>query len=272
MLTTKNATCKKLISLLVFTCLSLSPFVYAEDDQGRRIMSDVDDRYRGDTWVMDVYLLLTDEDGNERERTLKMLGNMFGKDEKTLSYVLEPARLRGTGILTYDWADPERGNESWLYLPDLGRVTRLSTASRSDYFLGTDFTYGDLEGLEVEDFSYEVDENLSSENEVVVIATPRNRDIVDQYGYTKVQYWVDTERDVYTKAQYWLKNEGWIKYYSQFDFDQIDGVWVSAREQMIMTRNNQRVHSTVITRGDIQINSEVPDGTFTTNGLERAAQ
>ncbi|MDQ2078411.1 outer membrane lipoprotein-sorting protein [Marinimicrobium sp. ABcell2] len=269
MLTLKNTTRTAFITFLL---LVLSPNLSAEEDEGRRIMTDVDNRYRGDSWLMDAYLLLTDENGRERERSLRMLGKMFGEDERTLTYVRAPSRLRGTGILTYDWDDPSRSNESWLYLPDLGRVTRLTTGNRADYFLGSDFTYGDLEGLEVEDFDYEVDQEHSEGKEIVVIATPKNRGIVDKYGYTKIHYWVDTDKDVVTKAQYWLKNEGWIKYYSQFEFEQIDGVWLSSREQMIMTRNNRRVHSTVITRGDVQINLNIPDNTFTTNGLERAAE
>lgn len=266
-----NTHTNMLISLLLALLLAYSPGLYAEDEDGRRIMTDVDNRYRGDSWSMDVYLLLTDESGRERERSLRMLGKMFGDDERTLTYVRAPSRLRGTGILTYDWDDSARSNESWLYLPDLGRVTRLTTANRADYFLGSDFTYGDLEGREVEDFDYAIDQEQSSENETLVIATPKNRDIVDKYGYTRIKYWVDTEKDVYTRAQYWLKSEGWIKYYSQFDFEQIDGVWLSGREQMVMTRNNRRVHSTLITRGDVGINLDIPDSTFTTNGLERAA-
>lgn len=272
MLSIKSVACASLIALLILTGVALAPFVNADNDEGWRIMTDVDNRYRGDTWSMDLNLLLTDDSGGERERSLGMLGKMFGDDERTLTYVTSPSRLRGTGILTYDWGDPERSNESWLYLPDLGRVTRLTTANRSDYFLGTDFTYGDLEGLEVEDFEYEVAQELSSEQEAVVIAVPQNRGIVDKYGYTKIQYWVDTEKDVYTKAQYWLENEGWIKYYSQFDLEQVDGVWLSGREQMILTRNNRRVNATVITRGHVQINLDIPDNTFTTNGLERASE
>lgn len=271
-MTRKPGTAISLIALVMLAALSFHPEPRAEDDEGLRIMTDVDNRYRGDTWSMELFLLLTDENSRERERSLRMLGKMFGEDEKTLTYVQAPSRLRGTGILTYDWNDPARANESWLYLPDLGRVTRLTTANRSDYFLGTDFTYGDLEGLEVEDFYYEVDQALSNDKEVVVIAKPRTREIVDKYGYTRIQYWVDTEKDVYTKAQFWLKNEGWVKYYSQFDFEKIDGVWLSGREQMVMTRNNRRVHATVITRGKVDINIDIPDSTFTTNGLERAAE
>lgn len=258
--------------LIVGVTLMFPTFVCADQGEGRRLMTEVDNRYRGDSWNMDVNVRLTDGNDNERGRALRMLGKMYGQDEKTLTYVLEPSRIRGTGILTYDWSDPDRGNESWLYLPDLGRVTRLTTANRADYFLGTDFTYGDLEGLEVEDFDYEVNDELSEAGETVIIAEPKSRQVVDKYGYNKVQYWVDTEKHVYGKAKYWLKNDGWIKYYSQFDFRKVDGVWISDREQMVLTRNNERVNSTVITRDHVEINPDIPDSVFTTNGLERVAE
>ncbi|TGG93875.1 outer membrane lipoprotein-sorting protein [Natronospirillum operosum] len=263
-----------LVALMLLAGLLSLPIIAGADERGEgwRIMTDVDNRYRGDSWSMDMYILLTDENGRERERSLRMLGKMFGDDERTLTYVTSPSRLRGTGILTYDWDDRARSNESWLYLPDLGRVTRLTTSSRSDYFLGTDFTYGDLEGLDVEDFEYAIDRENSNDSETVVDAEPLDRDIIDKYGYTRIRYWVDTERDLVTRAQYWLQNEGWVKYYSQFDFEEIDGVWVSGREQMVLTRDNRRIHSTVITRGDVEINLDISDNTFTTGGLERAAE
>lgn len=263
---------KARFGLAVMASLMLLPTAYATGDEGHRIMSEVDNRYRGDAWDMTVYMLLVDENDRERERTLRMQGKMDGDDEKTVTYVLDPPRLRGTGILTYNWDDADRLNESWLYLPDLGRVTRLTTSNRSDYFLGSDFTYGDLEGLEVDDFEYEIDRDASTEDETVIVATPNNREIVDKYGYTQVQYWVDTDRHVFTRAQYWLKNEGWVKYYSQFDFENIDGVWLPGREQMILTRNNQRVNTTVISRGEVEINPDLHDDIFTTNGLQRAAE
>lgn len=50
----------------------------------------------------------------------------------------EPFDLKGVGGTFYRYIDPDRQDDSWLYLPQLRRVRRLSTAQRSDALFGQD--------------------------------------------------------------------------------------------------------------------------------------
>jgi hypothetical protein len=52
--------------------------------------------------------------------------------------VLEPFDLKGVGAIGYRYLDPGKSDDSWLYLPSLRRVRRLSTAQRSDALFGQD--------------------------------------------------------------------------------------------------------------------------------------
>jgi hypothetical protein len=52
--------------------------------------------------------------------------------------ILEPFDLKGVGALGYRYIDPARHDDSWLYLPAMRRVRRLSTAQRSDALFGQD--------------------------------------------------------------------------------------------------------------------------------------
>ena len=52
--------------------------------------------------------------------------------------VLEPFDLKGVGALGNRYIDPAKQDDSWLYLPSLRRVRRLSTAQRSDALFGQD--------------------------------------------------------------------------------------------------------------------------------------
>jgi hypothetical protein len=52
--------------------------------------------------------------------------------------ILEPFDLKGVGGLGYRYIDPGKQDDSWLYLPSLRRVRRLSTAQRSDALFGQD--------------------------------------------------------------------------------------------------------------------------------------
>jgi len=52
--------------------------------------------------------------------------------------ILEPFDLKGVGILSYRYLDPDKQDDTWLYLPSLRRVRRLSSAQRSDALFGQD--------------------------------------------------------------------------------------------------------------------------------------
>jgi hypothetical protein len=55
-----------------------------------------------------------------------------------LSPIVEPFDLKGVGGLTHRFVDPAKNDDTWLYLPSLRRVRRLSTAQRSDALFGQD--------------------------------------------------------------------------------------------------------------------------------------
>ncbi len=52
--------------------------------------------------------------------------------------IIEPFDLKGVGGLSYRYLDPKRYDDTWIYLPSLRRVRRLSTAQRSDALFGQD--------------------------------------------------------------------------------------------------------------------------------------
>ena len=50
----------------------------------------------------------------------------------------DPADLKGSGALNFRYVSPDVPDDSYLYLPELRKVRRLSMANRSDAFWGTD--------------------------------------------------------------------------------------------------------------------------------------
>ncbi len=52
--------------------------------------------------------------------------------------IIEPFDLKGTGFTFNRYLDHTRQDDSWLYLPQLRRVRRLSSAQRSDALFGQD--------------------------------------------------------------------------------------------------------------------------------------
>ncbi|MGE4608502.1 MAG: DUF1329 domain-containing protein [Myxococcota bacterium] len=80
-------------------------------------------------------------------------GDVFrGEKRKTASgpVVEAPFDARGIMLLTYRYKSSDKpqseakNDDTWVYVPTLRRVRRISTAQRTDAVAGTDFTFDDL--------------------------------------------------------------------------------------------------------------------------------
>ena len=67
-----------------------------------------------------------------------------------------PGDVKGTSYMSYNWESTSKEDDSWLYLPALQKVNRIASADRSGSFMGSDFTYSDIDGFELEDFNYKL--------------------------------------------------------------------------------------------------------------------
>ncbi len=52
--------------------------------------------------------------------------------------LIEPFDLKGVGVISYRYLSPERQDDTWLYVPVIRRVRRMSSAQRSDALFGQD--------------------------------------------------------------------------------------------------------------------------------------
>jgi hypothetical protein len=80
-------------------------------------------------------------------------GDLFAKDKRRAASgaeVTAPFDARGIKLLTYRYKTSHgpiaqaKNDDTWVYVPTLRRVRRISTAQRTDAISGTDFTLDDL--------------------------------------------------------------------------------------------------------------------------------
>ena len=115
------------LGMLVLTALVLTaalvvfgiPAARADDAQARSIMEKVDARDDGDNQTSDMEMILIDKNDKQRARTIKTFGKDKGEDKLKLMFFLEPADVKDTAFLTYDYDDPEKDDDQWMYLPAL---------------------------------------------------------------------------------------------------------------------------------------------------------
>jgi hypothetical protein len=68
--------------------------------------------------------------------------------KEALYPIIEPFDLKGTGFTFTRFKDHTRQDDTWLYLPQLRRVRRLSSAQRSDALFGQDTDADSYEGYQ----------------------------------------------------------------------------------------------------------------------------
>ena len=126
----------------------------AEELSARAIMDRVDARDDGDHSVQDLEMLLVDKRGGQRVRKLRGYGRDVGEDEQSIMFFLSPADVERTGFLTYDYDDPARDDDQWLYLPALSRTKRIASSDKSGSFMGSDFSYADMTERPLDAYRY----------------------------------------------------------------------------------------------------------------------
>lgn len=132
---------KKKISTILFMTSILILFVGiagGEDPDARFIMEKVDSRDDGDKSITDMQMRLIDKNGKERIRTIRSYSMDMGKDSYSLMFFLSPADVKNTGILTYDYDDPDKDDDQWLYLPALRKTKRIASSDKSGSFMGSE--------------------------------------------------------------------------------------------------------------------------------------
>ena len=256
--------------LFMFPASSLSAEYTAEE-----IMRIADERYVGDSSVSDITMVLIDRRDRQRIRNLKLYSKDYGMDTKTLSLFESPADIRGTAYLSFDWNESLRDDDSWLYLPALQRVKRLATSDTSDSFLGSDFTYADINGFEIDWYDYSfVNESEMVDGEecwvIEMIPKPEFKDRAEEAtGYAKMQSWISKEKLLQLRGQVWELRGNRIKFFTSSEVELIEDIWTVKRLQAITTRNDRQEHASVLQINSIDYNADVADDLLTTEAMQR---
>jgi hypothetical protein len=115
-------------------------------------------------------------------------GDLFSGEERKLAYGLEvwaPFDAKGISIINYRYKSTDgpraeaRNDDTWVYVPTLRRVRRISSAQRTDAVSGTDFTFDDFLGF----FGIPPQYEWQCLGESKLLATVNSR--VKAYPYTR---------------------------------------------------------------------------------------
>ena len=176
MIITNFAKLSVFIFLLIFSLTGVS-----YGSSALEIMTKVDARYTGDSAISDWRMILIDKKDRKRVREIEIYSKEYNDVDKSISFFKSPGDVKGTSYMSYNWESTSKEDDSWLYLPALQKVNRIASADRSGSFMGSDFTYSDIDGFELEDFNYKLvkDSDVVDGKDCWVIeSTPKNKNVI----------------------------------------------------------------------------------------------
>lgn len=242
----------------------------------REVMIEVDNRYTGDSSRADAQLVLIDNRERERVRDLQLYTLEEAGVSKAITFFRSPADVAGTAYLNHDY--DSQADDSWLFLPALKQVRRVAAGDRSGSFMGSDFTYSDINGTTIAWYDYRMlDRDASAGGAaawlIEAVAKPEFTDLVaDETGYDRSHLWIRKDNFVPVQSQIWVSRGNRVKYYSASDLVETDSIWTAMRQQMVTTRNGEREHSSVLRLSNIHYNEDNDPALFTTQAMQRGGQ
>ena len=263
-----------LSSLALLVAWTLPAPAATDDPVARAIMERVDARDDGDNQTAAMQMILIDKHGAERNRRISTFTKDKGADTLRLMFFVHPADVRDTGFLTWDYDDFSRDDDQWLCLPALKKTKRIASSDKSNAFMGSDLNYSDMTSRNLEDYDFSFYEKrkemaIDGKRVWVILAQPRNRDVIDETGYKQSLLFVRDDIDFVVRTIGWEKSGGYIKYMEVKKLEQIDGIWVATEMHVKKTLNKKAVHRTILRWTDIQFNQPLEADFFSTRQLEK---
>lgn len=207
-------------------------------------------------------MAITDKKGAIRSRSLEMYEKKNNDGTASFIEFNAPADVRGTRFLSLPAANGS--DEQRIYLPALKKARLIASSGKKGKFVGSDFSFYDMEDRDFEDYTYEYlrDEKLAERSCNVIRMTTKD----DAAPYSHAEAWVDvSDSFVYQLKLYDRKGGGHIKTLSVLETQTIDGCIIPVKVRMENVVDNT---STLLTLENVQVNKGIDDKTFSIQNLE----
>lgn len=218
-----------------------------------------------------VSMSIINEKGQKRQRKLAMATKLYdgGDTEKRVYRFLSPAEVKGTGVLVFDYES--KADDVWVYLPALRKTRRIVSSQRSKAFMGSEFSYADLNVPVLDEFTYKIvkEEKFGGEACWVIDATPKSKDTAESEGYSKKTYWVSKEKFAVRRGLFYDPEGKLLKELTTENVKLIDKEKKRYRPLRMEMVNKQNGRRSVFDTQKVAFAPDTDDAHFTTRSLER---
>lgn len=258
---------EKGITIAVFTGLFLLAFsvslASAAELTGEEIIKKARDRETPQTSYTKIKMTLINKKGGTRLREMLIWGKKFGKATRSVTRFLSPPDVRDTGFLYREV--PGGKDEQFVYLPSLQQARRIAVEERTSSFMGSDFTYQDMERREPEEDTH----TLLGEEDIKGNACYRIESKAkdpESSPYSKVIHWIRKDILVPVKADFYDRHDQLQKQLNVENLEKVEKYWISKKSVM---EDVQKKHKTVMEMVEIKFDQPIPDDHFTERFLQK---
>lgn len=244
----------------------------AEGLSGREIMEKVTITRKLDGSEATIKMNIFDEKGQVREREIASATKLYdsGKTEKRVYRFLAPADVQGTGILIFDYEN--KADDMWIFLPALRKTRRILSSQGSQSFMGSEFSYSDLNIPVLDDFTYSVGKDEAcggGDTCYVVEVLPKSKETAANDGYSKKTYWVSKSKFVVMRGLYYAQDGKLLKELLTRDVKLLDPKNKRYRSMRMEMTNKQNGRRSVFESSKMTFAPNTKDEYFTTTYIER---
>ena len=255
-------------NIIVFCFLSL-PWGLNAQITGREIMEKLDQvKTPMDIQTQLKMTLISLKGGKERRRSRELTS--FEKryedgqyDKKSLLIFSQPKEVKGSGFLTWD-KEGFKPDDQWLYLPALRKVKRIRYKEKGRSFMGTDFSYEDLSGRDINADDYKLigEGIIHGSNCNKVKANPKEKGA----SYSARILWVDKQNFLLKRVEFFNNKGILFKLLDIPDHVKNGEYWTAST--MIM-KNLNKAHRTELKVLKVDYDQGLKDNVFTESFMKR---
>jgi len=243
----------------------------AADDDAQRIAEAVANRAEGVALSRIIDMTLTSRRGRLENRTAEVHKNNDEEVRMTRITFLEPSKSRDVTFLSHDYHTASTSDERWMYLPSSRRVRRIPASQRGNSFLGTDFSYEDIQSelkfrLDDWNFQYagqELEDGLTRHR---LQGTPIDERTARELGYGAFTATIDEQSWMPVAIDFVDRRDRPLKTIEVRAYELIDDIWTPLH---ITAVNHQTGHSTEFTFRDIEYHPSLSNDLFEPQTLSR---
>jgi hypothetical protein len=213
--------------------------------------------------IVSAHVKLIDKGGSERELSFSARSRRYDAPfSKSVVRFTAPADLAGAGFLQVQKRTGD--DERYLFLPELKRSRRISGNLRGNSFMGTDFSFADLDRRDLRDSTAKrlPDETIGTFPCFRIDAVPTRSDS----PYSRLELWIRMDNALPLKMKMYDSSNALFKTFTAQEVRRVSGHWYVTKSKMV---DHQHGHETQLFIDSIVFSDNVPEDEFTVRNLEK---